>query len=89
MAATRYSADPADWVTGGELDGLTLLYHRPSGQTHLLAEDAASILMALAEAQGDEAALAERLGLAEVADARAIILARLKELVAIGLAREE
>lgn len=88
MTGQTYSADPQEWIMGGELDGLTLLYHRPSGQTHLLAEDAAAILTALAAGSADAGALVTALDLADADDADVIVSARLAELAEIGLARK-
>ncbi len=69
------------------LDDLTLVYHRASGITHLLAPPAPEILDALAAEQLTSAALLARLSdefdLGD-ADPQAL-LARLEELVAAGL----
>ena len=45
-----------------ELEGLTLLYHRPSGITHVLLPPAPEILDALAEGPADAAAIARPAG---------------------------
>ncbi len=45
-----FCADPSDCFSKVELDGVTALFHRPSGQTHLLAEPAPAVLTALAAA---------------------------------------
>lgn len=84
---TRYRAAAADTVRIVPLDDLTLIYHRPAGATHLLAEPAPEILAALGEgpADADElfARLASRFDLEP--DARGGIVAHLDELVATGL----
>ena len=79
------AADPATLKTA-PIDGLTALYHRPSGQTHLVSEPVPEILAALA---GEALTLAElRARLAEAHDIEGdddALLARLDELAASGL----
>jgi PqqD family protein of HPr-rel-A system len=90
MAGPVYFADPAEAVRSIELDGLTALFHRPSGMTHILAAPAPQILAALAGAPGDAAAIVARMSAAfevEAEDAQAAIEARLAELEAAGLVR--
>ena len=85
-----YRADSLASRRTVELEGLTLLYHRPSGATHVLLPPAPEILAALADGPADAAMLADRLsreyGVAEedepIAD---IIAARLAEMEAAGL----
>jgi HprK-related kinase A len=65
-------------------DDLFLLYHRPSGETHVLAADALAILQAIDGAPGDAAAVLARLTAGhelqvEAGDAEAIVAARLAE----------
>lgn len=72
-------------------DDLYLLYHRPSGETHVLAADMLAILSAIDGTPGDAADVLARLTAGhdlevEDGDARAIIAARLDELTALGLA---
>ncbi|OYY63566.1 MAG: HPr-rel-A system PqqD family protein [Sphingomonas sp. 28-62-11] len=69
------------------LDDLTLIYHRASGMTHLLAPPAPEILDALAAAPLTSAALLARLADEfDLGDADpAALVARLDELVAAGL----
>ncbi|OYW23805.1 MAG: HPr-rel-A system PqqD family protein [Sphingomonas sp. 32-62-10] len=69
------------------LDDLTLIYHRASGMTHLLAPPAPEILDALAAAPLTSAALLARLADEfDLSDADpAALVARLDELVAAGL----
>ena len=83
----RYRADPADVVRSVELETLTILFHRPSGMTHVLAPPGPQILELL---QDSEATLAEirtrmseRFELTGDDDALAV---RLEELVSAGLA---
>ena len=61
MAGPRFIADPPDEMRKVELDGLTALYHRPSGLTHILAAPAPQILDALAGQAGDAAEIAARI----------------------------
>nr|WP_246348413.1 HPr-rel-A system PqqD family peptide chaperone [Sphingomonas aerophila] len=67
------------------IDAFTAVYHRPSGQTHLLVEPAPEILDALGRdgltLAKLRAALAERYDLTEADD----LAERLEELVAAGL----
>jgi PqqD family protein of HPr-rel-A system len=90
MAGARYRADPPEASRRVALEGLTLLYHRPSGTTHILAPPAPEILDALAHEAADAGALAarlaERFDLA-ADDPAAAVAARLAELEAAGLVR--
>ncbi len=71
-----------------ELDGLTALYHRPSGQTHLLAEPVPQILAALGSEALTAPALLARLAKDHALEGDAEALeARLHELAAAGLVR--
>jgi PqqD family protein of HPr-rel-A system len=90
MAGPRYIADPADAVREVALDGLTALYHRPSGMTHILAPPAPQILAALAGKAGDVDEILARIGAdfdIEAEDPRAAMDARLAELESAGLVR--
>jgi PqqD family protein of HPr-rel-A system len=88
MAGPRYIADPPELIRRVELDGLTALFHRPSGMTHILAPPAPQILGALA---GKAADLDELAGLLadrfEVLGGAEALTARLAELEAAGLVR--
>ena len=88
MTDPRFLADPPDARRLVELDGVALIFHRPSGQTHIVAPPAPEILAALAEGAADAETLLERLkrdheiegeGLSEA------LAARLAELEASGL----
>ncbi len=48
MAADRFAAPSPETLIVTPLEGLTALYHRPSGQTHVVAEPVPEILAALA-----------------------------------------
>ena len=92
MAGPTYIADPEAAVRAVELDGLTALYHRPSGMTHILAPPAPQILDAHADDPGDAYAILRRIDErfeieAEAEDKAAAIAARLAELEAAGLVR--
>jgi PqqD family protein of HPr-rel-A system len=88
MAGPLYIADPQDEMKAVPLDGLTAVFHRPSGNTHLLAPPAPQILEALAgsaaDAEGLLVRIAERFEIEGGAEALA---ARLAELEAAGLVR--
>ncbi|OYY68637.1 MAG: HPr-rel-A system PqqD family protein [Sphingomonas sp. 28-63-12] len=78
---------PAETLRAVQLDELTLVFHRASGITHILAPPAPEILDALAAGALTGAALLARLGDEyDLGDADpAALLARLDELVAAGL----
>ncbi|MCA1749543.1 MAG: HPr-rel-A system PqqD family peptide chaperone [Parasphingopyxis sp.] len=91
MTAAIYIADPPDTRRLIALDGVALIFHRLSGQTHIVAPPAPEILDALGEGEADAETLLARLrrdheiadeeGLSEALDAR------LAELEAAGLVR--
>ena len=90
MAGPRYIADPNDAFLTMEMEGLTALYHRASGTTHILAPPAPQILAALGMDAGEPAEIADRLSQSfdlAAEDAPAAIAARLAELEAAGLVR--
>lgn len=68
---------------------MTLLFHRPSGETHLLAEPMPDILALLGEradtVDGVTSRLCDRLGESEDEEARTVVAHRLDELEAVGL----
>ena len=80
-----FSADPADGFKIIPLDGLTALYHRRSGMTHVLAEPAPEIIRALAGQRLDVAGLATALGVDCSPDNASALAARLDELCEAGL----
>ena len=53
MSGARFIADAEEWVPTVELDGLSVLYHVPSGTTHIVAPPAPQILAALRLGPGD------------------------------------
>jgi PqqD family protein of HPr-rel-A system len=88
MAGPRYVADPPSAVSSADLEGLTALFHTPSGATHILAPPAPQILEALSAGPADAAEIAARLSAVfdlSAEDAAAAIAARLAELEAAGL----
>ena len=88
MAASRYASDPPEALRSVEVEGLTLLYHRPSGLTHFLAPPAPQILAALAAGPADAAEIVTRIGAhfdVDADDPQSAIAARLAELEAAGL----
>jgi PqqD family protein of HPr-rel-A system len=88
MAGPRFIADPADQLKVVPLDGLTAVFHRPSGITHLLAPPAPQILEALSgSAANAEALLARIAERFEVEGGVDVLQARLAELEAAGLVR--
>jgi PqqD family protein of HPr-rel-A system len=90
MAGPVFHADPDDAVLSVALDGLCVLFHEPSGMTHIVAPPAPEILAALRLGPADAGELIARLRAwydfegDEAADA---IDARLEELEAAGLVR--
>jgi PqqD family protein of HPr-rel-A system len=88
MAGPRYIADPEDLVRKVELDGLTALFHVPSGMTHIVAPPAPQLIEALRMGPADAAELAGRLGESfEIEGGAEEMAARLRELEAAGLVR--
>jgi len=87
MAERLYRAASAETLLIEPLDEFTLIFHRASGLTHLVAAPAPEIIAALDRDQISAATLLERLGTRyELGDASDELLqARLDELVAIGL----
>ncbi len=89
MAGPTYIAD-AEGLRTVMLEGLAVLFHPRSGQTHIVAPPAPEILSALADGEADLDGLVARLSERFVFDAdegRAAIAARLGELETAGLVR--
>jgi PqqD family protein of HPr-rel-A system len=80
-----YRADPPEGLRIVPLDSLTAIYHRASGQTHVVAEPMPEILMALQKGEADLSDILARLSLADISDTRALLIERLEELVVTGL----
>ena len=90
MAGRTYRAHGRDELAPPvAMDGFTIAYHRPSGQTHLLVEPAQEILDALGSGPADAgevlARLARDFGIEAEDDSVAVIAARLVELADLGL----
>ncbi len=80
----RFLAEPAASLRSVRLDTLTAIYHRRSGQTHVVAEPLPQILELLAEASTiDE--LRVQSGLADDIETLAHLSERVDELRAVGL----
>ena len=71
------------------IDGLMLVFHRPSGTTHFLTSPMPEMLAVLAEAPSDATelcrTLCERFELTHDDEALMVVEARLGELIASGL----
>jgi PqqD family protein of HPr-rel-A system len=80
-----YRVDPPENLRIAPLDSLTAIYHRASGQTHVVAEPVPELLAALGKGACDVATLAVRLGLGASDQTHAVLAERLDELVATGL----
>lgn len=85
--AALYRAAPPETLLVASLDILTAIYHRASGQTHLMAAPAPEILAVLGGEGMTVEALMDRLRAEyDLVDADPVALvARLDELVATGL----
>ena len=90
MAGPVFRADPPEAYRTVHLDGLTAIFHRRSGMTHIVAPPAPQILDLLTAEPAAAEALLERLhrqfaiqGSPE--DLRLVLDARLSELEAAGL----
>ena len=88
MPGPRFLADPEECVETVALDGLWVLFHRPSGMTHIVAPPAPQILEALRLGPADAGEILARMRAwydlegDEAADA---VESRLEELESAGL----
>ncbi|MEM8694990.1 MAG: HPr-rel-A system PqqD family peptide chaperone [Pseudomonadota bacterium] len=84
-----YRADPPEARRVIALDGVALIFHRPSGLTHIVAPPAPQILDALTEGDAGAEALLDRLErdyeFDDSQDLEAALEARLAELETAGL----
>jgi PqqD family protein of HPr-rel-A system len=84
-----YRAEAAGALIVQPLDAMTLIFHRRSGITHIVAEPVPQILSVMGDAPCDAALIVARLSaqfdLGEAKAAREIISARLEELEKLGL----
>ena len=89
MAGPAYIADPETLIRTVELDGLTALFHVPSGMTHIIAPPAPQIMDALRAGPADAAELGRRLARNfDIEGGTDAMAARLAELEAAGLVRQ-
>jgi PqqD family protein of HPr-rel-A system len=87
MAGPIYLADDAHALVTVPLDGLSLVWHEPSGATHIVAPPAPEILAALQDGPADAAELLRRLHEKYDFDGDEVIHLRLGELEEAGLVR--
>ena len=80
-----YRAVPARALQIVDLDSLTAIYHRASGQTHVVSEPVPEILAALMTGDADVSAILERLNVPDNIETRAVLSERLQELVTAGV----
>jgi len=85
----QYRVAPTDDLIWHDLGSMTLLYHKPSGITHMLADPAPAIIEVMGDAPLTAAEIAARLkalfDLETGVDAEDIVIARLDELRTLGL----
>lgn len=86
----RYRAETDEALVVRGLDDLTLLYHRPSGQTHMVASpvpEIADALRAIGDGTAGEvrARLARDFDLGEAGEADAAIALHLEDMARLGL----
>lgn len=86
MADPVYISDPVE-MRSVALDGLSVIFHVPSGMTHIVAPPAPEILAALGAGPADAAELLRRLRTRFEFEGEEAIHARLEELEASGLVR--
>lgn len=91
MTASLYRTDFPNHCQTHAIDGMTLVFHRPSGATHFLDSPIPELLALLTETPLNAIALGralcEQLELPYDDEAQAVVDARLAELVASGLAQ--
>jgi PqqD family protein of HPr-rel-A system len=80
-----YRADPPEGLRIVRLDSLTAIYHRASGQTHVVVEPVPAILAALSATPLSLEQLLAGLGVMDDAVTRALLGERLNELLETGL----
>lgn len=89
MTAALYRTDFPHQCRTHVINGLVLVFHVPSGATHFLTSPAPEILALLAEAPMGAADLSrklcERLDVPCDGEARAVVAARIAELIGTGL----
>jgi PqqD family protein of HPr-rel-A system len=88
MVETLIAAVPPEQIRIVSLDALTAIYHRRSGQTHIVSEPLPEILSALGHGPLTRGMLLARLSAEAKIDANDVdeaLAARIAELEAIGL----
>ena len=88
MPGPRYIADADDQVREVALDGLSVIFHAPSGMTHIVAPPAPQILEALRLGPADSGEILARMRAwydLDDKDGAEAIEARIEELEAAGL----
>jgi PqqD family protein of HPr-rel-A system len=83
MAEPVYRVEASSALRSAVLDGLSLVYHRPSGQTHIMVEPMPDIMEALGERPMSLAELAAEFSVP--AEDHPLLQSRLDELLATGL----
>ena len=91
MAGPTYVADDPEALSLVALEGLTAIFHAPSGMTHVVAPPAPQILEALHAGPGDADAILARIAARYAVEGEGVaaIAARLGELEAAGLVRRQ
>lgn len=91
MSQQYKAANPDDMILH-MLDMMSLIYHRPSGLTHIVADPVPAILEVMQEGATTVfeigKALQKNYDLEEGADVENVILARLDEMSALGLVEQ-
>jgi PqqD family protein of HPr-rel-A system len=91
MGGPRFVADPAAERPQIGIDGFSILYHRPSGITHVVASPVPELLAAIADMPADAAGIVARLLVEQDVTGEdaleEIVAARLEELERAGLVR--
>ncbi len=91
MSQQFQAANPDDLILH-ELDAMTAIFHRPSGLTHVVADPVPAILEVMGASAMTAATVArllsEQFELEPGADVENVVLARLDELCALGLAEQ-
>jgi len=89
VTAALYRTDFPNQCRTHPIDGMVLVFHRPSGATHFLASPAPEILELLAEAPMDAAELSrklcDRLDVTLDDEVLTVVETRIAELVGAGL----
>lgn len=91
MTKPIYRTDFPQHCRTHPIDGMTLVFHRPSGATHFLDSPVPEMLALLAAEPCDAdrltAALCQSMGIVEDEEALTVVEKRLSDLIGIGLVR--